>query len=378
MDWGKAVLFCAFGLCTGLGWSAPVKAQPVAVPAVSPPVGDATTAARAVGDEDDAASAADGLTPEVQAQYRDVVGRAVVEFDAGRWAEARALFLRAHQLWPSARTLRTLGMTSFELRAYAQALTELQAALDDPRRPLSDEQRAQVSTLIDQARAFVGRYQVAVTPSTAELLVDGAPRALAADGVLLLEVGRHELRARASGYSELVRTLDVLGREDETLALELRPLPPVASAGTALPAPSASRSGNDRGLPRSGNGSDNDRDEPRSGNDRDEPRSGGRLFTWIAGGTAVALAGSSLALWLISDSKYDAQLEECQQLQGMHCVRGSIDTSAIEDTQTAYKVTAVAASVVGAAAVALFFIEGDAEQPTIAIGPGGVSTRIAF
>jgi hypothetical protein len=339
---------CVAWLAGALAWAATGAAQTPAAtePASAPPTADTQPSAPAAGDP----------APEVQAQYRDVVANAVIEFDAGRWAEARALFVRAHELWPSARTYRTLGMTSFELRAYAQALSELQAALEDPRRPLPADQRAQVAALAEQARAFVGRYRVRVSPPESQLLVDGAPHALGEDGVLLLEVGRHELRARAAGHAELARRLDVRGREDEELVLELASLQPEALPPVAAPLPKAA--------------------ETRAG----EPRSGDRLFTWIAAGTAVALAGTSLALWLIADSKFDEQQEECDaMLPAMACERGTIETAGIQDLDTAHQVTAVAAGVVGAAAVALFFIEGRPEEPpALTIGPGSVLARARF
>lgn len=173
-------------------------------------------------------AASDGNTPapgesqpaaEVLAEYQEVVRRAVAEFELGHVAEARALFLRAHGLWPSARTFRTLGMTAFELRMYPQALAELQQALADPRRPLPAEQRTQVTALIDQARDYVGRYQLQVVPADAELLVDGVRRSTAKP--LLVGVGVHQLLVRAQGRPELRRELLVQGREDEALALSL-------------------------------------------------------------------------------------------------------------------------------------------------------------
>jgi hypothetical protein len=42
-------------------------------------------------------------------------------------------------------------------------------------------------------------------------------------------------------------------------------------------------------------------------------------------------------------------------------------------------VTAVLAGVAGAAAVTLYFIEADREEtPSVAVGPGGLSARVAF
>ena len=327
-----------------LGWAAEAFAQASAAP---------TTAG---GTVQLPASASDPA-PEVQAQYRDVVARAVAEYDAGRWAEARSLFLRAHELWPSARTLRTLGMASFELRAYAQALEDLQAALDDTRRPLPEEHRAQVVAVIDRTRAFVGRYRVQVSPPAAELWVDGAPRALGPEGVLLLEVGGHELRARAPGHAELTRRLDVRGREDEAIALELPDLAPPAVEPIVPPVPV---------VP-----------VERDAAPPDAP-GGDLLFTWIAAATSLALAGTSLALWLVADSKFDTQKEECDRMPSMGCVPGTIETAPIQDLETAHLVTAVLAGVAGAATVTLYFVEGSTESPRVAIGPGGVVARGRF
>jgi hypothetical protein len=188
--------------------------------------------------------------PAVQASYRGIVARAVSEFDTGQIAEARALFLRAHELWPSARTLRTLGMTAFELRMYPRAVEELQAALDDPRRPLPQDQRTQVQTLIEQARGFVGRYRVRLSPRDAELLVDGVPHGV--DGIVL-SVGEHTLLARAPGYGELRRGLTVQGREDEELALSLEAAtPPLARAAATAPPPNGVAESPGAGSPPSG------------------------------------------------------------------------------------------------------------------------------
>jgi tetratricopeptide (TPR) repeat protein len=175
--------------------------------------------------------------PDLQAEYRAVADAAIAEFDAGRFAEARALFLRAHELWPSARTLRTLGMTAFELRQYPSALAELQAALDDPRRPLAETERAQVQRLLEQTRAFVGHYRVRVMSAESELSVDGAPFERVADVGLVLAVGEHQLLVRAPGHLELRRSLVVQGREEQELVLSLHPAPsPPQNAGAAADA----------------------------------------------------------------------------------------------------------------------------------------------
>src|SRR6266704_960888 len=72
--------------------------------------------------------------PSESAQYRALLEEAVTEYDARHYEEARALFRRAHEVSPNARTLRGIGMASFELREYIEALRSLEGSLADKRR----------------------------------------------------------------------------------------------------------------------------------------------------------------------------------------------------------------------------------------------------
>jgi hypothetical protein len=173
------------------------------------------------------------LAPPVCAQdrasqraYQRIVTEAVAEFDAGRWEEARALFEQAHDLSPSARTLRGMGMCAFELRRYDETLDLLAQALADERRPLTRRQRTEVEDLMRRARTFIGRFRVTVEPEGAELWVDDAPAALEEDGSLTLSVGVHVLEGRLEGHASETRRLEVRGEEDEAITLSLAPEAP--------------------------------------------------------------------------------------------------------------------------------------------------------
>ena len=197
------------------------------------PTGAHPPIAPSASDADPTAPSADML-----ARYRQVVAHAVAEFNASHFTQARALFQQAHQLWPSARTLRTLGMTAFELRMYPTALMELQAALDDPRRPLNVDHRRQVAALIVDAHAFVGRYRVHVSPGEAEVTLDGT--LLANTDQLMLSIGEHVIAARAPGFNEQRVPLVVQGGDQQELSVVLEPVasatPPSASHDSRAPA----------------------------------------------------------------------------------------------------------------------------------------------
>ena len=74
-------------------------------------------------------------------EYRALVTHALEEFDAQNYAEARSLFLRAHTIYPSARTLRALGMVEFELKNYVDSITRLEEALSERTRALTGQTR---------------------------------------------------------------------------------------------------------------------------------------------------------------------------------------------------------------------------------------------
>ncbi len=166
---------------------------------------------RAQDGRTDAPSASD-------AQAQAVLVEAVREYDAGNYEEAYALFLRVHELRPTARTQRALGKTAFGLRRYREAARWLAAALDDARTPLTDEMRAEVEGFLLRARSFLGHFTVRVQPESASVDVDGQPLE---GSDLDLDIGDHEIVARAPGHEPLTRRVTVRGGEHEVVGLEL-------------------------------------------------------------------------------------------------------------------------------------------------------------
>lgn len=154
-------------------------------------------------------------------EYRDAIRQALTEFDASRWEEARVLFQRAHDIYPNARTLRGIGMASFEMRDYVAADGALTAALLSEERPLDRRQRSAVEELLARNRQFLGRVMVVVRPRDAELQVDLRPAEIDDDGYLLLAVGEHTLTATREGYRPATHRLDVEGSGEQEVRLVL-------------------------------------------------------------------------------------------------------------------------------------------------------------
>ncbi|HTU58204.1 MAG TPA: hypothetical protein VMF89_07215, partial [Polyangiales bacterium] len=156
------------------------------------------------------------------AEYTRATERGLEEFGERNFEEARAQFLRAHALSPSARTLRAVGMVEFELKNYADSVRYLEEALDSSVRPLEQARRKEVEALLETANTYVARYTLRVAPANAELLLDGSKIERAA--LLVLDIGTHQLELRATGRMTERRTLKVKGGEHENLTVKLAAL----------------------------------------------------------------------------------------------------------------------------------------------------------
>lgn len=165
-------------------------------------------------------------SPNVFAQpeppgYRVAIDEAIAEFAAYRFGEARELFVRAHAIFPNARTLRGLGLAEFELRDYVHCIQHLDAALSSKTRPLDGELRGETEALRQRAAGFVARVTLVSRPQAARLLVDGA-QAEWPVRPLLVPFGTHTLELFAPGYEPAKLSLSLSGGEERTLNVELR------------------------------------------------------------------------------------------------------------------------------------------------------------
>jgi hypothetical protein len=217
-----------------------------------------------------------------------LIGDAVAEYEAGHYQEARALFRQAHEKSPTARTLRGIGMASFELRDYVEATRALTASLRDTRRPLTAEQKRHAEALLARAHTFVGRFTMKLKPAGASLFVDGHPAEMEPDGILLLAFGRHQLSLRCStcAPAEKDEEINVAGGERREIELALAPAPPPPAPDTTGGTGSGTSGGGTAGIV----------SPPGGGADASAERSHAHI--WLAGlaGAAAIGAGGS-ALW---------------------------------------------------------------------------------
>jgi len=207
----RLALTSSIALCVGTA----AAQSPVSAPATSAPAASLTSPVETSSTANDA---------ELAAEYERAIAQAVGEHERGHFEEAREHFRESHALSPSARTLRGLGMVEFELRNYGESVHFLEAALASTVRPLPPDLHAEVSRLLERARAYVGEIHVDVQPGTASVSVDGVSVASGPQASLSLQIGSHVLEFRADGRLPERRLVTVRGRDQINIQVVLNPL----------------------------------------------------------------------------------------------------------------------------------------------------------
>jgi tetratricopeptide (TPR) repeat protein len=207
------------------------------------------------------------------ARYDAFVREAVVEYNAGNWGEARLLFGKAHELLPSARTWRGMGLSDYESKRYVQAIEALEAALDSDIKPLDAAQREEVERALERSLRFVAVYALELPQDAKELNVDGRPARLQTDGTLRLNPGSYTLSLRRASGATVEHSFEAAVGERATLELAADDGKDVAPrAARASSAPSADS---------------------------------GSAWPWVMAGTTVALGVASVALGLLAVDAHD-------------------------------------------------------------------------
>jgi tetratricopeptide (TPR) repeat protein len=296
------------------------------------------------------------------AGYDRSIEEALSAYEAGRFAEARSAFRRAHDLMPTARTLRSIGMCSFNLGDYTDAAFQLERARKEERKPLTEEQHKHVAELIARANQRIGRFHLDLVPKEATLVVDGRPPLILERTELMLESGHHDIEVRADGYLTAHSTINVEGGDRTTLVFRLN------RDDYAVTQPALVANGARANVPLT----------------RPEEPTGSHGWMRSLGYTTLGLGAASLvgfavvgSLALAQKSKLD---DHCPNTSCSTAYRSEVDR--YDTLRTLSTVTLLAGGALAATGLALL-IARPAERPERArlvpfISPGGVGVRGAL
>lgn len=291
---------------------------------------------------------------QANSSYEESVQQAVLEYNVGNFEEAQALFRHAHSMDPNARTWRGLGICAFELRLYVEATSDLEAALADPRKPLTAAQQAETRLLLEKARAFVSSYHVRTVPANAHVEVDGKPAELH-DETLHLDPGPHVLVTSAPGYLEQRTELRTGAGLREELRIDLVASTQENAQERALPTP-VSTSPEHPGQPMARRR---------------------RIWTWSLAAGAVAASAVAIGSRLRADGVH-REFDDCSS-HGADC--GALSQRG-QNLLLGAHVSGAAAGGLALGAVIAFFLErskpASDQSTTVLLGPKSVQIRGTF
>lgn len=272
------------------------------------------------------------------AAYDRAVEAGLEAFSRENWPAARAAFTEAHALRPSARTLRGIGLTAYYQGDCVGAVSNLEAALQDTRNPLTEQQRAEAEHVSQACAERVARLTVRVTPPDAAISLNGTPVRTARR--LVLDPGTRSLVARRNGHETHTEELTLQAGQSRELDLVLAPLP-IAAPAAKPPAVVPSGAAGSKERHPVGRG-----------------RRGRPLWPWVTLTGAVALGAASTAVWLSGRDKFEGIKQQCSNEGCTPAERdAAIESAHLGAHETWTWVLAGAAGAAGVASLTLFVLD---------------------
>jgi len=153
-------------------------------------------------------------------------------------ARALLLFQKAYQVSPTPRPAAQLGLCEMELGHYVEAERHLSEALAGPEHPWIAKNRTVLESQLQAARANIGELVVAVSPASADVLVNGTLLEEAQVGTpIRLSKGPADVDVRAAGYVRRHETIMIAGGHREQRTFTLVPVASKSAVAAAAPPP---------------------------------------------------------------------------------------------------------------------------------------------
>jgi hypothetical protein len=289
-------------------------------------------------------------SPEAKAKAQTLLKEGAKLYEKGALVPALEKFNEAYAEFHSPKLLFNIGQASRDLGRFVEAMTAFERFLDEaPDAPADMIAEAQKS--VSELQGKLGKLRIQCSRAGAEISVDGklVGTAPLAQTVWATE-GSHQVTARHPATAPAVEDVVVNAGWVHTVVMSLQPLvdaPPAAEPPRA-PKPAAQVETVVSPPP-----------EPT------KPEAGGRsgrIWTWVAAGSAVVFAGAGVGLGLATRSKFDSLNKSCgsasvpagQPYAG--CSNSDVDAVLLRRNlaNVSWGLAAAAAATAGV----LFFLEG--------------------
>jgi tetratricopeptide (TPR) repeat protein len=271
-------------------------------------------------------------------------------YSSGKYAEALKQFEASYALKPHPATVfniaRCLDKTNELVRAMTSYKEYLRLA---PTATDADEVSRAIASLEQRLQAKGTQHVLVYTePSAATVAIDGKDVGTASPVATALAPGQHTVVITAPGYEPYERSfaLGATRSLELTVSLSAALTPPVGQGSPLTPSGTSATAASPAALTTTG---------PSTSGVSTSTTPRARVFTWVAGGVAVAAAGASLGTF------FAMRGNEAQLASVIPSRTRETATSLYQDAftfGTLSTVFAITAGVSAAVAVLLFFIEG--------------------
>jgi hypothetical protein len=334
-------------------------------------------------------SPATPTSPEGKLRAQTLLKEGAALYEKGDMVPALEKFEAAYAAFPSPKLLFNIGQTTRSLGRLTEALDAFQRFLSEESAAPSD-MRTMALTAVSELQTKLARLRILCTAEGAEITVDGKVVGnTPLSGETWVMPGSHQVTARHPEYPPALVQVDVAPEAVHEVRLDVQsvPLPaqraqvPKASRGR-MASPLADAQGSREEASGSVQG-DLSESTGQAAGGRQGGWLGGRKWTWVAAGSAVALAGGATYFGLSMQSKYDSLNRTCGPASAS--ADGSYVGCSDSDIGQAIlrrNVANVLWGLSGAAAITagvLYFTEGRAVQVAPLAGDRfGVVARMAY
>lgn len=178
-----------------------------------------------------------GAEEDAHEEASDRFRRGVKLYKDGDHVAALVEFKRAYELEPNYRVLYNLGQTSRELKDYASALVAYRRYLDEGKDEIRPARKKEVERVLEDLTDRVGTLRVTTNVEGAEIQIDDEVVGVTPlDQPVVVNIGKRRVAATLAGHAPARRLIEVAGRDDLEVKLELADLRRDDS-GTPTPTP---------------------------------------------------------------------------------------------------------------------------------------------
>jgi hypothetical protein len=314
-------------------------------------------------------------SPEGKARAQALLKEGARLYEKGALLPALEKFNEAYAEFPSPKLLFNIGQTSRDLGRFVDAMVAFERFLDEaPEAPADMIAEAKKSMAELQGR--LGKLRIQCSKVGAEISVDGKPVGTAPiTQPVWAAQGSHQVTARHPATAAAVEDVEVNPGWVHTVVMTLQPLVEAAPVVVAPPPPKTPKPAVDVETRRSTRSS-----SARTAKTGESP---GRVWTWVAAGSAVAFGGAAIGFGLATRAKFDDLNQSCgsgsvstgQSYAG--CSDSQVDGVLLRRNLTNVSLGLAAAA--AATAGLLFFVEGRGVSVAPMAGDAtGVLARVAY